>query len=99
MQHVNQIKYVMSEMQYVKMLTDLSFDNHPDYEYDELRAFIRMTRIETKKVNADIRAYRVNKIKPEYIRDAGTWYNGLTLRSGKLKKVRLKAIKLRDDKK
>ena len=99
MQHANQIKYAMSEMQYVKMLTDLSFDKHSDYEYDELRAFIRMTRIETKKVNADIRAYRVDKIKPDYIRDAGTWYNGLTLRSGKLKRIRLKAMKLRDDKK
>ena len=99
MQHANQIKYAMSEIQYVKMFSDLGFDKHSDYEYDELRAFIRMSRIETKKVNADIRAYRMNKIKPEYIRDAGTWYNGLTLRSGKLKQVRLKAIKLRDDKK
>lgn len=96
MQHANQIKYVMSEMQYVKMLTDLSFDNHPDYEYDELRAFIRMTRIETKRVIVQVQEYRKNKTKPDYIKDCGIWYTGLNLRINKLKRVRNKAIELRN---
>lgn len=91
-----QIKHKLSELQYLDMLNKLDSDSCPDYDWDQLRAFIRMARIEIKKVCADVYEYRKNKTKPEYIRDSKKWYTGLNLRINKLKRVRNKAIELRN---
>lgn len=95
----NQIKAKLTEFEYSNMLNRINNGFDCNYELDQLRAFIRMTRNEQADNQTKIHNYAIRKEYPEYISSsaaAGDWYHGLTLRNQYLKQVRSKAIILRD---
>ena len=90
-----QIMVVLTELKFTEMLADIDVGKS-DYLFDEIRAFIRKTRMEQQRVNLDIFEYRRNKIQPSYIKNGGAWYHRLTMYTSQLTRVRNKAIALRD---
>lgn len=91
----NKISVVLTELQYARMMRGID-EGQKNYTFDEIRAFIRRTRTEQFKNQDKLKAYVENKVYPEYIKDAGAWYHGLTLENNKLKVLRSKAILIRD---
>ena len=93
----NQIKVKLTEFEYSNMLDRINSGVDFNFELDQLRAFIRMTRNEQADNQTKIHNYAIRKEYPDYISSsaAGDWYHGLTLRNQYLKQVRSKAIVLR----
>lgn len=83
-------RLILSEITYSKMMADID-SGFSDYSHEVIRSFIWMTHREQERVTNDIKRYKDDRCYPDYVRNAGAWYHGLTMRVNQLKRVRSKA--------
>lgn len=92
-----QIKYKMTEIEYLNMFNSLMQNKTDGFEFDQVRAFIRMTHTEQKRLWVDCYNYSKLGICPDYVKNKKAWYTGITNRLNQIKIVRSRAKEIRGE--